>query len=109
MYRTMVTANDADDDTKGACEICGWMAAMCSALAFGTFAVPIKSNVARSVNIDPLVFQSYKTSMCFLTAWFILLVPGNHTFVFTPWGIVSGLFWVPRYVVVVVVMGVPRF
>ena len=83
---------------ESTCEICGWMAAICSALAFGTFAVPIKSNVARSVNIDPLVFQSYKTIMCFTTAWLILLVPNHHTFVFTPWGIVSGLFWVPRYV-----------
>jgi hypothetical protein len=73
------------------------MAACGSALAFGTFAVPIKSNVARSVNIDPLVFQSYKTAMCFLTSWLILL--SGQKFVFTPWGIVSGLFWVPRYVI----------
>jgi hypothetical protein len=85
-----------DPTTIGTCELCGWMAAIGSALAFGTFAVPIKSNVARSVNIDPLVFQSYKTIMCFTTAWLILLVPHHHTFMFTPWGIVSGLFWVPR-------------
>lgn len=91
---TAVTTDAAD--TGGVCEICGWMAAACSSLAFGTFAVPIKSDVARSVNIDPLVFQSYKTTMCFITAWFILFVPNHHTFVFTPWGIVSGLFWVPR-------------
>ena len=92
----VVTADAATSIQEGACEICGWMAAACSALAFGTFAVPIKSDVARSVNIDPLVFQSYKTMMCFITAWFILFVPNHHTFVFTPWGIVSGLFWVPR-------------
>jgi hypothetical protein len=83
--------------TIPSCEVCGWIAAACSAIAFGTFAVPIKSDVARSVNIDPLVFQSYKTFMCFMTAWFILLLPGQK-FTFTPWGIVSGLFWVPRYV-----------
>jgi hypothetical protein len=95
----VTSATTADTSTIGSsCEICGWMAAICSALAFGTFAVPIKSDVARSVNIDPLVFQSYKTIMCFATAWFILLVPNHHTFTFTPWGIVSGLFWVPRYV-----------
>ena len=63
-----------------------------SALAFGSFGVPIKSDAAKSVDIDPLVFQSYKTFMCFATSWFILLF---EPFQFTPWGIVSGLFWVP--------------
>ena len=72
----------------------GWMGALCAMLAFGSFSAPIKSEAARSVDIDPLVFQSYKTAMCFLTSWLILLIPGE-TFVFTPWGIVSGIFWVP--------------
>ena len=72
----------------------GWMAALGAMLAFGSFSAPIKSDAARSVDIDPLVFQSYKTAMCFLTSWLILLIPGE-TFVFTPWGIVSGIFWVP--------------
>jgi glucose uptake protein GlcU len=74
------------------CEACGWMAALVSALAFGSFGVPIKSKASRSVDIDPLVFQSYKTFMCFVTSWFILF---HEEFEFTPWGIVSGLFWVP--------------
>jgi glucose uptake protein GlcU len=64
-------------------------------LAFGSFAVPIKSEAARSVDVDPLVFQSYKTLMCFLTSWLVLLLPGQREFTFTAWGIVSGLFWVP--------------
>jgi hypothetical protein len=72
---------------------CGWLAAAGSALAFGTFAVPIKSDAARSVDIDPLVFQTYKTALCFVTAWGILWF--EPVFMFTPWGIVSGLFWVP--------------
>jgi hypothetical protein len=88
--------NNSNNNETVTCEICGWMAAACSAIAFGTFAVPIKSDIARSVNIDPLVFQSYKTIMCFCTAWLILLT--GQSFTFTPWGIVSGLFWVPRYV-----------
>ncbi|KAL7557281.1 hypothetical protein ACA910_016245 [Epithemia clementina (nom. ined.)] len=62
-------------------------------LAFGSFGVPIKCKRAVSVDIDPLVFQSYKTSMCFLTCWIVLLA--GVPFTFTPWGIVSGLFWVP--------------
>ena len=75
-------------------EAYGWAAAIMSMLAFGSFGVPIKSAAAQSVNIDPLVFQSYKTTMCFLTSWAVLLVPGQ-SFSFTMWGIVSGLFWVP--------------
>lgn len=62
-------------------------------LAFGSFGVPIKSDAAVSVDIDPLVFQSYKTFMCFITSWLVLLA--GEEFVFSPWGIVSGLFWVP--------------
>mmetsp|Transcript_12256 Transcript_12256/g.16038 ORF Transcript_12256/g.16038 Transcript_12256/m.16038 type:complete len:422 (-) Transcript_12256:245-1510(-) len=75
------------------CEACGWMAAFCSALAFGSFGVPIKSKQAMSVDVDPLVFQSYKTIMVFLTSWLVLL--GGEELSFSPWGIVSAAFWVP--------------
>jgi hypothetical protein len=71
------------------------MAAAASALAFGTFGVPIKSDAARSVDVDPLVFQSYKTLLCFATSWLVLLF--GQSFEFTPWGIVSAIFWVPGY------------
>ena len=99
--------------TTVACQACGWAAAACSMLAGGSFGVPIKSEAARSVDIDPLVFQSYKTFMCFATSWLILLWQpaaifnvgaggeqqqeqiNNALFTFSPWGIVSGLFWVP--------------
>ena len=74
-------------------ESCGWLAAALSALAFGTFGVPIKSEAAQSVDVDPLVFQSYKTFLCFATSWLVLM--GGEEFTFSPWGIVSGLFWVP--------------
>lgn len=74
-------------------ESCGWIAAIVSALCFGSFGVPVKGGPASKVNIDPLVMQSYKTAMCFLTCW--LVIPMGQKFSFTPWGIVSGLFWVP--------------
>lgn len=74
-------------------DACGWFAAIISALCFGSFGVPVKGGPASKVNIDPLVMQSYKTIMCFLTCW--LVIPMGHKFSFTPWGIVSGLFWVP--------------
>jgi glucose uptake protein GlcU len=81
------------------------MAAALSALAFGSFGVPIKSQAAQQLQIDPMVFQTYKTAMCFLTCWPILLALRHFQhqdndepqplFNFTPWGLVSGLFWVP--------------
>lgn len=62
-------------------------------LAFGSFGVPIKSDIVTSLDVDPLVFQTYKTAMCFMTSWLVLLM--GQEFTFTPWGIVSGFFWVP--------------
>ncbi|KAL7511027.1 hypothetical protein ACHAXN_007894 [Cyclotella atomus] len=75
--------------------ITGWLSAAIATLSFGSFAVPIKSPSADSVDIDPLVMQSYKSIMCFFTAWLVLLPPMNTPFSFTPWGFVSGIFWVP--------------
>jgi hypothetical protein len=69
------------------CEICGYLAAAASALGFGSFGVPIKG--AR-IELDPLVFQSYKTSVCFVSSWLVLLFDVGFTF--SPWGIVSGIF-----------------
>ena len=76
--------------SSASCEACGWAAAFCSMLAFGSFGVPIKSGAALSVDIDPLVMQSYKTFMCFITSWLVLAA--GEEFHFTPWGIVSGEF-----------------
>jgi len=74
--------------------MCGWLAAFAALVAFGSFGVPVKSKVAKSLDIDPLVMQSYKTAMCFITSWIFLLIRGEEV-TFTPWGIVSALFWVP--------------
>eukprot|EP00529_Nitzschia_sp_RCC80_P029363 CAMPEP_0113496474 /NCGR_PEP_ID=MMETSP0014_2-20120614/30140_1 /TAXON_ID=2857 /ORGANISM="Nitzschia sp." /LENGTH=328 /DNA_ID=CAMNT_0000390397 /DNA_START=32 /DNA_END=1015 /DNA_ORIENTATION=- /assembly_acc=CAM_ASM_000159 len=75
-------------------EFYGWVSAFLAMLAFGTFGAPIKSKAAKHVNIDPLVMQTYKTTMCFITSWLFVLARGEEI-AFTPWGIVSGLFWVP--------------
>jgi hypothetical protein len=66
------------------------MAAGASALGFGSFGVPIKG---AQITLDPLVFQSYKTTMCFVTSWLVLA--WGEDFVFSPWGIVSGIFCKP--------------
>lgn len=76
------------------CTPCGWTSVLISCLSFGSFAVPIKSKRARECNVDPLVFQSYKTFICFISS-FLTLPLFKQEFYFTPWGIISGLFWVP--------------
>lgn len=72
----------------------GWAAALCAIVCNGSFGVPIKGETSRRLDIDPLVFQTYKTIMCLLFSYanvFLLGIP----FSFSPWGLVSGLFWVP--------------
>jgi hypothetical protein len=70
----------------GQCEFCGWVSAFLAMLAFGTFGAPIKSHVAKSLDIDPLVMQTYKTSMCFITSW-IFVILRDEEVTFTPWGV----------------------
>jgi glucose uptake protein GlcU len=75
----------------GCSDTCGWIAAVLAVLSFGSFGVPIK--LAGKVEVHPLVMQSYKTSVCFLTCWLVILLGEEPRW--TPYGIVSGLFWVP--------------
>ncbi len=65
-------------------ETCGWIAGIIAAISFGTFGVPIRSTKAK-LKVDPLVMQSYKSLMCFLTCWFV--IPLGEPFKFTSWGI----------------------
>ncbi len=77
----------------------GWLAVLISCLAFGSFAVPMKAPSVLKVNVHPLVFQTYKTFWVFVTSWITAFwVPVT----FTPWGLVSGLSWVPAGVAAVV-------
>lgn len=72
-------------------EACGWLAGVLAAVSFGSFGVPIKST--SNLSVDPMVMQSYKSAVCFLTCW--LVIPLGVPPRFTSWGIISGLFWVP--------------
>lgn len=72
----------------------GWNAAMCAIVANGSYGVPIKSETCQRLNIDPLVFQTYKTIMCLLFSFSVVWAM-EIPIVISPWGIVSGLFWVP--------------
>ena len=73
---------------------CGWIASLIACLFKGSFAVPMKSKASERVDVDPLVFQTYKTFMFFSIS--LILTPmilGEKSLVFTPWGFVSGLLW----------------
>jgi len=54
----------------------------------------MKSRVCKKLDVDPLVFQTYKTLVCLLTSFAVLFL-GVERLTFSPWGIMSGLFWVP--------------
>ena len=76
---------------EGCSEGCGIAAALLAVFTWGTFGVPLKCNV--NVEVNFFVMQSYKTLVCFATSWFVILL--GEPIRWTPWGIVSGLFWVP--------------
>jgi hypothetical protein len=74
-------------------DACGYAAAIAAAVCLGSFGVPAKSKVVTRLDADPLVIQTYKSTMAFLTCWLVLLL--GEPVKFTSWGIVSGIFWVP--------------
>ena len=72
----------------------GWIAMLIAIVAFGSFAAPAKSKRVVDANVHPLVYQTYKSFWCFATSWLVLLIPGVK-FSFTPFALLSALFWVP--------------
>ncbi len=74
-------------------DACGYAAAVAAAICLGSFGVPAKSKVVTRLDADPLVIQTYKSTMGFLTCWLVVLL--GEPIRFTSWGIVSGIFWVP--------------
>jgi len=69
---------------------CGWIAAIIAALAYGSFGVPVKST--KDIPVHPLILQSYKTLIVFLTCWTVIFFGVEPSF--TKWGILSGFLWV---------------
>ena len=74
-------------------DACGYAAAVAAAICLGSFGVPAKSKVVTRLDADPLVIQTYKSTMGFLTCWLVVLL--GEPIRFTSWGIISGIFWVP--------------
>eukprot|EP00227_Mantoniella_beaufortii_P020739 CAMPEP_0197602254 /NCGR_PEP_ID=MMETSP1326-20131121/36855_1 /TAXON_ID=1155430 /ORGANISM="Genus nov. species nov., Strain RCC2288" /LENGTH=136 /DNA_ID=CAMNT_0043169585 /DNA_START=19 /DNA_END=425 /DNA_ORIENTATION=- len=77
----------------------GFAAALASTLFFGSFGVPIKSPAIVKAQVDPVIFQCYKTSACFCTCWLALLFV---EFKFTWWGVVGAAIWVVNGTVAIV-------
>jgi len=82
-----------------------WESLLCAiggGFFMGLYPLFIKTKPVLEANVHPVVFQLYKSTLVFLTAW-ILLIPrltrklpeGEPVFVFSWWGVVSAAFWVP--------------
>mmetsp|Transcript_54140 Transcript_54140/g.125959 ORF Transcript_54140/g.125959 Transcript_54140/m.125959 type:complete len:385 (-) Transcript_54140:113-1267(-) len=77
----------------------GWVAVAIALVCFGSFGVPIKHKAVQDAKVHPLVFQTYKTFWALSTAWFALIWADFH---FSPWGLLSGVFWVPAGIAAIV-------
>lgn len=75
-------------------EAFGYVAMAVAIVCNGSFAVPAKWKRVVDAEIHPIVYQTNKSFWCFVTSWLVLLIPGVD-FHFTPYGMLSALFWVP--------------
>lgn len=93
-------------------ELIGLTAAFVAALSFGSYSVPMKGEAATRVDVDPLVFQSYKAFAVFLTSAILIycnnILADDENYYnnwttfhkwsvsdFTPWAFLSAILWVP--------------
>ena len=58
--------------------ITGLVAAFIAAICFGSYGVPMKGEAATRVDVDPLVFQSYKAFTVFVSVAVILFTSPLH-------------------------------
>eukprot|EP00536_Pseudo-nitzschia_multiseries_P016346 jgi/Psemu1/221042/e_gw1.1084.13.1 len=79
----MIGSEQCDDS-------CGFLAAAIGASCYGSYGVPIKAT--SSVDIHPLVAQSYKTAVVFVSS--LLVVFAEERLSWTSYGLLSGLLWV---------------
>jgi hypothetical protein len=54
-------------------ELTGLIAAFLAAVSFGSYGVPMKGEAATRVDVDPLVFQSYKAVTVFVSCFVLFL------------------------------------
>lgn len=71
---------------------CAILMTICGIIASGSFGAPLKSHTVNMYSPDPFVLQTYKTGMCFITSWVVILL--GERLEFSPFGLISGLLWV---------------
>ncbi|KAK9797759.1 hypothetical protein WJX73_007506 [Symbiochloris irregularis] len=69
----------------------GCLYSAASAVAYGSFAVPVKSKAVLTAKVHPIVFQLYKSTAALFTALLTLFFVNA---VFTPWGLLGAAMWV---------------
>eukprot|EP00698_Gefionella_okellyi_P001374 TRINITY_DN11319_c0_g1_i1.p1 TRINITY_DN11319_c0_g1~~TRINITY_DN11319_c0_g1_i1.p1 ORF type:complete len:371 (+),score=69.48 TRINITY_DN11319_c0_g1_i1:45-1115(+) len=74
----------------------GYAGVAVSVLFFGSFGVLLKSKRVQETNVDPLIFQLYYSFGISVINWLIL---SYNKFVFTWFGAVLALMWVPASVI----------
>ena len=72
-------------------EASGLAWALASILFFGSFAVPIKTPAMQQARVQPIIIQVYKSTACFTTSFFVLLL---RDFKFSYWGVLGAAIWV---------------
>jgi glucose uptake protein GlcU len=76
-------------------ETCGFLAAFVGSFCYGSYGVPVKATA--SIDVHPLILQTYKTSVVFASSWaflFLVLDGEARNSSWTPLGLVSGFLWV---------------
>jgi hypothetical protein len=79
--------------------------AVCGGISMGIYPAFIKTAAVLRVNVHPVVFQCYKSTMVFLTGFLFLIPrwlavkhsddPQQQLYVFSYWGVLSAVCWVP--------------
>eukprot|EP00301_Raphidiophrys_heterophryoidea_P024452 c7945_g1_i1.p1 GENE.c7945_g1_i1~~c7945_g1_i1.p1 ORF type:complete len:383 (+),score=50.22 c7945_g1_i1:82-1149(+) len=77
----------------------GILAVVMSATFFGSFTSFIKIPSVMKLELDPVVFQCYKSFFAFASCFLALTV---RPFEFTAWGIVSGMSWIPAGIAAII-------
>lgn len=52
-------------------EFIGLIASFLASISFGSYGVPMKGEAATRVDVDPLVFQTYKAVTVFVSCFFL--------------------------------------
>jgi len=74
-------------------QLIGFSAIVGSWISYGSFGMPIKTKRVVEANVNPIVYQAYKSVTVFILCWLVLT---TEKFYFTYWGVISALIWVPN-------------